>query len=634
MAGEDTFPKLMLRRYELWGNTRVAYRHKDFGYWREFTWQDYYEAVKHFALGLASLGFERGDKISICGENAPEWFWGQLAAESIGGVSVGLYVDSIPSELQFIIDHSDSKVVLVDDQEQVDKILAIREQIPKVKKVVYWRAKGMWAYEEPWLIGFDEVVKLGRDYEREHPGFFEESIEKGSGDDQAVYLYTSGTTGLPKGSILSYSNLLGVFRGWDAAIPWYESDQNVSYLPPAWVGEQVSTVLPNLAKGICINFVEQPETVIEDIREIGPEVLIFSARQWEMYCSIVQAKMIDSSWAKKLMYGLFLPAGYKVTDLEAARETVNLFWRALSYLGYLVVFRALRDKLGLLKLRFPLTAGAALSPDNFRFLRAIGVRIRQGYGTTEVSGLNTVQLKAEDFYFESSGSPLPGTEIRISDEGEILIGGEGLCVGYYKRPDESDKAFAGGYFHSGDAGYIDEEGHLYILDRIPDMMTLKTGDKFSPTYIEGKLKFSPYVKDAMAIGGGDKDYVTCIVDMDYENVGRWAERNHIVYTSHPDLSQKPEVLDLIDKDLARINRTLPEPVRVKRFLVLHKNFDPDEAELTRTRKLRRAFVEDRYKLLISAMYGGEDKVDVESTITYRDGRKSIMRIPVRIESVA
>ena len=628
----DTFPKLLLRNSRKWGEKRVAYRYKDFGCWREFTWKDLYERIKWLAGGLATLGFGPKDRIAICGENAPEWFMGQLAAQSLGGASVGLYTDSIPSELAFIIDHSDAKIVMADDQEQVDKILACREKIPKVEKVIYWVAKGMWGYEDPWLLGFDDLMEMGQEYERAHPHFFDERIGQTRSEDLAVLLYTSGTTGLPKGSMVTHQNLLSLFHGWDAALPWKEKDENLSFLPPAWVGEQIFTVAPNLVKGIVVNFIEKAETIRSDLREIGPAVILLGARQWEMICSEIQAKMIDAPFWKKFLYDLFLPVGYKIAQAQEERKRVAWLWRILRFFGYWAVFRHLQDKLGLTRTRTPITAGAALSPDNFRLLRAIGVPLVQGYGSTEVSGLDVLQLEGDYYRSEGSGQPFPGVEVRITDEGEILLGGVGVVQGYYRQTEETAKNFREGYFFTGDGGYMDDEGELYIIDRVRDMQTLKMGERFSPTYAEGRLKFSPFIKDAMVIGN-NREYVTAILNMDYENTGRWAERNHIAYTSHADLSQKEEVLKLLAGVVQRVNTALPAVTRLKKFVVFHKDFDPDEAELTRTRKLRRNFMEQRYEQIVTALYEEQDRVAIEATITYRDGRISTMRIPLRVEKV-
>jgi long-chain acyl-CoA synthetase len=631
-SGEDTFPKLVRRNYLKWGDARVAYRYKDYGYWRELTWKDVYERIKWLGAGLAAMGFGPGDRIAICGENAPEWFWAQIAAQSLGGTSVGLYTDSVPSELQHIINHSEAKIVMADDQEQVDKILSIKANTPTVHKVVYWIAKGMWGYRDPSLIGFDDVMELGKSFEQEHPGFIDQQIDRTAADQIAVLLYTSGTTGQPKGSMVTYRNLLSLFNGWDAAIPWDPKDENLSFLPPAWIGEQIFTVAPNLVKGVVVNFIEKAETVRSDLREIAPGVILLGARQWEMTCSEIQAKMMDAPFWKRSLFQLFLPVGYRIAQAQEERKKIGWPLRALAFVGYWAVFRHLQDKIGLRKTRTPITAGAALSPDNFRLLRAIGVPVIQGYGSTEVSGLDVLQLEKEYYRSEGSGQPFPGVEVRITETGEILLGGVGVVQGYYKMEAETASSFKDGYFHTGDGGYMDEEGELYVIDRVRDMQTTRAGERFSPTYIEGRLKFSPYIKDAMVMGHG-KDFVTAILDMDFENTGRWAERNHVAYTSHPDLSQKPEVRKLLAEVIRRVNTTLPDSTRVKRFIVLHKDFDPDEAELTRTRKLRRDFVEQRYEAIIHAMYHGQTQLDVETNITYRDGRKSVMQVPIYIETV-
>lgn len=630
--GYDTFPKLMRKNYREKGDKRVAYRYKDFGIWQKLTWKDNYERIRAFAGGLASLGFGAEDRIAICGENAPEWFFGQLAAQALGGVSVGLYIDATPKELQYIIAHSEAKIVMVDDQEQVDKILSIRDEIPKVEKLIYWIAKGMWSYDDPWLIGFDDMMELGKDYEKGQPDFFEKSIDSQNGENIAVLLYTSGTTGLPKGSMVTYNNLLSIFNGWDKALPWYEKDENLSFLPPAWIGEQIFTVAPNLSKGIIVNFIEKAETIQSDLREVGPKVILFGARQWEMVCSEIQSKMIDAPWWKKFIYNLFLPVGYRLAQFQESGEKIPWHWKILRFTSYWSVFRALQDKIGLAKTRSPITAGAALSPDNLKLLRAIGVPISQGYGATEVSGLDTVQVQKDYYRPEGSGEPFPGVEIRVTDDDEILLGGTGLVKGYYKQPDETKKAFHSGYFHTGDGGHMDDKGELYIVDRVKDMQTLKDGDRFSPTYIEGRLKFSPYIKDCMVVGN-NRDSVAAIINMDYENTGRWAERNHLAYTSHQDLSQKKEVGELLKGIMGNVNSVLPEKQRVRRFAVLHKDFDPDEAELTRTRKLRRDFMEKRYENLIGGLYGGLDKVDMETTVTYRDGRQSTWKIQIFLQDL-
>ena len=623
---EDTFPKLLRRNYQRWGEKRVAYRYKDFGIWQEMTWKDVYEGVRWLAGGLASLGFGAGDRVAICGENAPEWFMGQMAAQSLGGLAVGLYTDGTPKELQYIIDHSEAKIIMVDDQEQVDKILSIREEVPRVEKLIYWIAKGMWVYRDPWLLAFDHLMELGKEYERSKPlDIFDKGIDSLCGDSLALILYTSGTTGRPKGSMITYGNLLSTFRGWDSVLPWEEKDEILSFLPPAWIGEQIFTVSPNVIKGTVINFVEKAETVRADLREIGAKVILFGARQWEMICSEIQSKMIDAPWWKRSIYSYFLPIGYKVAQLQSEGHAIPLYWKILRFIAYWSVFRALQDKIGLRKTRMPITGGSALSPDNLKFLRAIGIQIAQGYGTTEQSGLGTIEVEREYYKEGASGEPVPSVEVRISNEGEILLGGTGLTKGYFKDPEATEKNFRSGFFHTGDGGYMDDFGRLYIVDRVKDMQRLENGETFSPTYIEGRLKFSPYIKDCMVVGDGRK-YVIVIINMDYENTGRWAERNHIGYTSHVDLSKKKEVGEVMRDIVRSVNTSLPEAQRIFRFVVLHKDFDADEAELTRTRKLRREFMEKRYKDVIESLFGGKEEITIGTNLTYRDGREIAMHI--------
>jgi len=631
MAVEDTLPKLLKRNCELYGDKRVAMRVKDRGIWQEYTWKDYYEKVKCFSLGLTSLGLKAGDKVSILGENKPQWYWAELAVQASGAVAVGIYTDCTPPEVKYFVEHSDSTFVVVHDQEQVDKLLQIKDELPLLKKVIYWDPKGMWYYKDPVLISFDEVLELGRKYEETHPGLFEENVEKGKADDIAVLCYTSGTGGLPKAAMLPHEGLTAVEEGWAAVDPWDESDEYLSFLPPAWVTEQAIGIAGGLVTGMKVNFPEEPETVQENIREIAPQVLFYGPRLWESVTRTIQAKITDTTRLKRFLYHLFLPVGYKVSDLRLARKKPSLLWRALYLVGDGVLFRPLRDKVGMSKIKYAYTAGAAVSPDIIRLFQAIGVNIKQLYGGSEV-GLVTLHRDG-DIRPETSGTVLPISEIKLSDEGEILVKNKYMFAGYYKNPEATQVTMKEGWFYTGDFGYIDEAGHLIVMDRMADVRGLAGGRKFSPQYVEVRLRFSPYIKDVMVVGGEDKEYVTAIVNIDIENVSRWASARRIAYTTFTDLSQKPEVIDLIRGDLARVNKILPEWSRIRKFVNLHKEFDPDEAELTRTRKLRRTFVEDRYSDLINALYGEEPEFVVEASVTYRDGRKGVMTTSIKITPV-
>jgi len=628
----DTLPKLLKYNYEKYGDTKIAMRVKDMGLWQRYTWKDYYEKAKYFSLGLISLGLEPGDKVSILGENKPEWFWAELAVQAARGTVIGIFTDCIPSEVKYYVEHSDSKFVVAHDQEQVDKLLEIKDELPLLKKVIYWDPKGLWSYDEPILMSFNEVLSLGKEYEKSHPGLFEENIEKGKGEDIGIFCYTSGTTALPKGAMVTHDGLVGVANSWQEVDKWQDNEQYLSFLPPAWITEQGLGIAGSLVSGMQANFPEEPETVQENIREIGASVLFFGPRQWESMIRLVQAKIIDTSKLRRFLYHLFLPVGYKVADLRLAKKKVNWFWRALYFIAYWAVFRALKDKLGLLGNRCAYTAGAAVSPDILRYFQAIGVNIKQLYGSSE-EGLLTLHHD-EDIKWETSGPKMPGVEVKLSQEGEILVKrSDNYFAGYYKNLEATQERLRDGWFYTGDFGYIDDDNHLIVIDRMDDLRGLADGHKFSPQFAEVRLRFSPYIKDALAVGGEDKAFVTCVINIDLDNVGRWAEARRIPYTTFTDLSQKPEVIELIRKDIERTNKTLPEWARIKRFVNLHKEFDPDEAELTRTRKLRRTFIEDRYGYLVDALYGDKEEIRVEAPITYRDGRKGTIETAIKVTTL-
>jgi long-chain acyl-CoA synthetase len=607
-------------------------RQKDLGIWRNITWRESYEHVKQFALGMVNLGLRRGDKVCIIGDNDPQYFWAQLAVQAAGGVAVGIFTDSVPREIQYVVDHSDATFVLAKDQEQCDKLLEIRHQVPEVQRVIYWEEQGLWSYDEPWLISFEEVGVLGRSQDQKQPWLFDELVAEGKGDDLAVFCYTSGTTGLPKGVMIDHSNLIS---GCDLTMnvdPRTDKDDYVSFLPPAWITENVLGLTVHLRTGMIVNFPEAPETVQENIREIAPQALLFSARLWESMVAMVQMRMTDSSAINRFLYRIFMPAGYKVAGMRfEERRPVSPPWRLLYALGDLAVYHPLRDKLGLINVKSAYSSGASLSPDVIRFFRAVGVNIKQLFGSTEAQ-VHTLHI-GDDVRFETVGVPLPGMDVRVADDGEILVRGPTLFRGYYKNPDDTADKLRDGWFHTGDAGHFDEDGHLIYLDRVKDLVQLSGGERFAPQYIEGRLKFSPYIRDAMVVGGADKPYVTGIINIDFDNVGRWAEGRGLAYTTFVDLSQKSEVYELVGADVERVNRALPPPARMRKFVLLHKEFDPDEAELTRTRKLRRAYMEERYELMIETMYSGGEEVRVRAEVKYRDGRTGVVETSVRVCSL-
>jgi long-chain acyl-CoA synthetase len=627
----DTIPKLLMHNQQRWGSQTAACM-KKFGIWQRYSWNEYHDRVKYFSLGLVSLGLEPGDVVCIIGDNEPEWFWGEFAAQAAGGIVTGIFVDSIPSEVEYIAQHSDARFAIVNDQEQTDKFLEISDKLPQLKKVVYWDPKGLKHYDDPILISFDGVIELGREYEKSHPGLFEQNIEKGKADDIAFIYYTSGTTGLPKGACLTHRSLINTARAFIDRFPLSEGDNLMSNFPAAWVGDSFFATIPHLLTGARLNFPEEPETIAEDTREVGPDFVIYGPRQWESIVSDIQIKMIDAHPLKRFVYNLFMPLGYKIADMKLEGKKPNLFWRSLYTIAYFLLFRPLKDRLGLSRVRFAVTGSSVLSLDTFRLIHAIGVELRQNYGSTE-AGYISSHGKGE-IKFESVGRPALGTEVRITNEGELLVRSDCLFVGYHKDKDKTEATLVNGWCCTGDAVNIDESGHLIFMDRLVHMGELSSGLKYAPQYIEGRLRFSPYIKDAMVIGGKDKDFVSAIVNIDFAMVGKWAEKNRLPYTTFVDLSQKREVADLIQRDLLRVNSYLPEPSRVRRFVLLHKEFDPDEAELTRTRKLRREYMEERYKELIQAIYGEGKEVKVEAAITYRDGRKGVVTTSIKVRTIS
>jgi long-chain acyl-CoA synthetase len=628
---EDTLPKLLKKNAEKYGDQKIAMRVKDRGIWQRFTWKDYYEKVKFFSLGLLSLGMGKGDKVAILGENKPEIFWAELGVQSAGGTAVDIYTDCTPPEVKFFVTDSDSVFIVAHDQEQVDKILQIKEDLPKVKKVIYWDPKGLWNYDDSILISFPEVIQLGQSYEKDRPGLFEEIVEKGTGEEIALLSYTSGTTGLPKGAMILQRGLVAIAQAWRDADQWSDRDRYVSFLHPAWITEQAVGVAGQLVSGMEVNFPEEPETVQENIREIGPTILFFAPRLWENINRMIQAKITDTSALRRWIYHLFLPVGYQATEYRLAKKGPTFFWGLIHRIAHWVLFRPLKDRVGLSRTRCAYTAGSAVSPDILSYFQAIGVNIKQLYGGSE-QGLVTLHRDGE-IKCETCGVPMLGVEVRLSPEGEILVKGDNIFSGYYKNLEATQEKIRDGWYYTGDFGYIDDDRHLVVIDRMEDLKALKGGRKFSPQFAEIRLRFCPYIKDALVIGGEDKDYVTAIINIDLENVGRWAEGNRIPYTTFTDLSQKPEVIELIKKDIQRMNKFLPEWSRIRQFVNLHKEFDADEAELTRTRKLRRTFVESRYSDLIAALYGKDREYKVEASITYRDGRKGVMKTAIHINQV-
>ena len=615
--GLDTFPKLLLRNAREFA-AKPALREKEFGIWQAHSWQQYHDKVRDFSLGLVSLGFEPGDKVAIIGNNRPEWVCAELAAQAAGGASVGIYQDSNLTEVAYVIDHCDAKFVVAEDQEQVDKILDMIDKLPKLKNVIYSEPRGMRKYDHPSLISFDVVAKKGRALHHAEPSRWEKNIAMGKGSDTAIICYTSGTTGFPKGALLTFDNLIVMAKSVNTVDAKFATDEFVSFLPLAWIGEQMVSVTNSLLVGFTINFPEDPSTVMEDIREIGPHTMFAPPRVWENMSSTVQVKIMDTTPFKRLMYNWAMPIGYKVADLKFKKQPVPFALSILHKLSFWALFRPLKDRLGLSNLRTCSTGGAALGPDVFRFFHALGVPLKQIYGQTEISGISCIHYDG-DVQFHTVGKPIPGTEVKISPDGEILSRSASITPGYYKNDEATKQAIRDGWLHSGDAGYLTDDGQLVVIDRIKDVMRLADGTQFSPQFIENRLKFSPYIKEAVVIGN-DRPKLTVMICIDMGIVGKWAENQKLSYTTYTDLAAKDLVYGLLEKEVEKVNEALPQAAKLRRFVLLYKELDADDEELTRTRKVRRGFVEDRYKDVIDALYSDRQQVPIDTTIKFQDGK--------------
>ncbi|RLC96766.1 MAG: hypothetical protein DRI40_02165 [Chloroflexi bacterium] len=624
-----TLPKLLMANYQKWAD-KVWMRKKEFGFWREYTWKEAYEKIRNFSHGLMSLGFQRGDVMAILGDNDPHWFWAELAAQAIGGVVTGVFSSCAPAEVKFFLEHSDAKIVVAQDQEQVDKILAIKDELPLVKKVIYWDGKGLHCYEDPILASFDSIAEIGVSYGKDHPGAFEESIARGKTTDLALLMYTSGTTGLPKAAMISYAGVVSSNTSFYFFNPISEKDEWVSFILPGWSAEQGLGLMASLNRGVRISFPESQETVQANIREIGATFLMYPSRLWEMTAATIQNKIAETTFLKRVVFNLCLPVGYRAADAKFCGQKLSWPWRIAHWIAKSLMLDPLRDKLGLVKIRVAFTAGSALGPDVFKLITAIGVDLRQLYGMTEIG---VSQHRGTDIKVDSVGLIYPETIVRLTNEGEILAMGPSRALGYYKDAKATEEAFAGGWYHTGDAGYLDEDGHLHYLDRLEHMSCLSDGTKFAPQYIESRLKFSPYIKDAFVVGDETRSYIVAVININYDNVGNWAEKKKIAYTTFADLSQKPEVCELLGTEVKNLNMKLPEGQRIKRFISMPKELDPDEAELTRTMKLRRRLVEERYKDFIAALYGEEDKVAMDVPVFYRDGRQGVVKAEIQVNRV-
>jgi long-chain acyl-CoA synthetase len=627
-----TLPQILSRQAERLGTDHIAIRQKAYGIWQTYNWQDYLRYTRLAALGLKSLGLKRGENVGFILENEPEWLFVELGAQAMGAVTLGLFTSAVAKELANGLNRVKAAYVFAQDQEQVDKLLECKDELSHVRRIIYLDPTGMRTYRnDPWLISFAQLLELGEELEKEQPEVFTKELWEAKPDDVGLMLMTSGTTGEPKLVMLSSENFTDMARKWMETAPIGIGDNWISITPTAWIVDQMWGIGITLACGMIMNFPETFETAVEDFREIGPTVIITSSRFWEDLASKIRVKISDSGFIKKALYNVGLKIGGAVVDLESEKKPVPAKLRILRWLTTRIVSRPLMDRVGCLQFRRAYTGGHPISPDVIRFFRANGLNLKQCYGLTETAGIFQVQPD-DEVKPETVGKPLPRTEIKITDDQEVLVLSKSNFVGYYQNPEATAESLKDGWFYTGDAGYYDEDGHLLIIGRKQDIMRTVEGEAFSPDFIETRLKFSPYIKEAVIWGEG-QEYLTGFINIDFGNVGNWAEDRRIPYTTYTDLSQQPAVEEMIRGEVAQVNTQLPKPMRLVKIILLYKLLDADDEELTRTGKVRRMFVFDQYKNLIDAMYAGKTELPVKGTVRYRDGRVGTIETTVKILSV-
>ncbi|MFO7598444.1 MAG: AMP-binding protein [Candidatus Desulfacyla sp.] len=630
--GQFTLPQILLRQSERLGSERIALRDKAYGIWQTYHWKDYFRYTKLIGMGLISLGLKRGENVGLILDNDPEWLFAELGTQSVGGVALPLFTSAVAKELVGGLNRAEAAYVFAQDQEQVDKLLACKGELPQTRRVIYTDPTGMRTYEDnPWLISFSQLLDLGEELDREQPELYNRELWEGKPEDVALMLMTSGTTGVPKLVMLSHGNFTDMASKWLQTAPIGIEDNWISITPTAWIVDQMWGVGITLCGGMVMNFPETFETAVEDFREIGPTVIVSSSRFWEDLASKIRVKINDAGFIKRRLYDMSQQIGRQIVDLESEKREPSSRLRLLRWLGTRIVSRPLMDRVGCLNFRAAYTGGHPISPDVIRFFRANGLNLKQCYGLTETCGIFQVQPD-EEVKPETVGKPLPGTEVRITEDQEVLVRSKSNFVGYYQNPEATAEALKDGWFHTGDAAYYDDDGHLLIIGRKQDIMRTREGEAFSPDFIETRLKFSPYIKEAVIWGEG-QEYITAFINIDFGNVGNWAEDRKIPYTTYTDLSQQPAVEELIRGEVAEVNTQLPEPMRLVRIILLYKLLDADDEELTRTGKVRRKYVFEQYKTLIDAMYSDKTELPIKGEVRYRDGTIGTIETTVKIVTV-
>ena len=635
-AGPDTFPRWLMHHAKA-RPQQPAMREKEYGIWQTYNWAQVAENVRAIACGLAQLGFKRGDRLAVVGDNRPRLYWSVAACQCLGGIPVMMYQDAVAQEMAYVLQDAEIKFAVVEDQEQVDKMLEIQPEAPMLEHVIYDDARGMRHYTQALLMGLDELQEMGRIHDRNQPDFLDGEIAKGASDDISIMLYTSGTTGKPKGVCQTHGAFIAAARGAIQFDKLTDKEDILSYLPMAWVGDHLFSFAQATVAGFTINCPESGETVMNDLREIGPTYYFAPPRVFENLLTQVMIRMEDAGSLKRRIFHHFMDVARRCGADILDGKPVSGGDRFQYWLGNLLVYGPLKNVLGMSRIRVAYTAGAAIGPDLFRFYRSIGINLKQLYGQTETCAYVCLQPDGQ-IKLDSVGKPAPFVEVKLADNGEILVKGPMLLKAYYKRPDATAESInADGYFMTGDAGFFDEDGHLKIIDRAKDVGKMADGTMFAPNYIENKLKFFQHVKEAVTFGAG-KEFATAFINIDLEAVGNWAEKKGMAYSGYTDLAQQAAVYELIRDCVEKVNADLAADPnmsgsQIKRFLILHKELDADDGELTRTRKVRRNFIAEKYGVLIEAMFEGRKTQFIETQVKYEDGRTGKVSADLRIEEV-
>jgi long-chain acyl-CoA synthetase len=635
----DTFPKLLIQNAEILRG-RPAMRHKDLGIWQTWTWDAVFEEVRALSVGIAELGLARGDKVAIVGTNRPRLYWAMCAVQALGAVPVPIYADSVADEMAYVLDHSEVTIAIAEDQEQVDKITSISDRLTRLTHILYDEPRGLRDYDHARLQWISDVQQRGR-AKLATDGAAEAwlaSVDRGKGSDLAVILYTSGTTGRPKGVMLTFDNLVISARNGNLFDDLGRDEEVIAYLPLAWIGDHVFSYAQSYTAGFCVNCPETPETVVEDRREIGTTYAFAPPRVYENLLTLTMVRMADAGALKRGMFDYFIGIARRWGEKILNRERVPLSARMLYGLGEVLVYGPLKNRYGLGRIRVAYTAGEAIGPEIFRFYRALGINLKQLYGQTEASVYITAQPDAE-IYADTVGKPNIGVDVRIADSGEVQFKSPGVFIGYFKDPERTKETKTeDGWVRTGDAGLLDERtGHLRIIDRAKDVGRLNDGTLFAPKYLENKLKFYPNIKEAVAFGD-KRDFVTVMLNIDLVAVGSWAERNNVVYGNYQELAGHPLVYDMLEAHMREVNRSLADEramagAQIRRFLILPKELDADDGELTRTMKVRRSLIGERYAPFVRALYDGSTQATIATEVTFEDGRKGVINARVAIRDI-